>query len=407
MNNFLLLIRYEYRKIFQSKINLIFLGLAVVLAVVTVLGNAFGSSYYSEAGKDLSKPEALILDRETVNAHKGYADADMLKQAVLLAKKGAADRDAPYREDAYALYTLPYENLYHLIDEAFRETPPAPLAPVLTLDEETIDNFYSAYKDRLMDNAFQLPDLTKAEKLAHLDLLTQIKTPFWNEYIGGWETLRNLLPFMGNLILMAIALAASSVFGKEYACGTDALLLSSKSGRSVLISAKLAVVVSFSALVSLLILPLHLGSYLLTHGLGGAQAPLQFLSRFGLATYPLALGQAALISFAVLALTGISFGCFCALLSAACRNPLVSVSVAFLTIFVPSFFPSTGSRVLTQIFDLLWGRVPKYEVLFSCNFYTFGELSLPPYLFLGLFAVLTSVLFLLLARRSFQAHQVR
>ncbi|MEG2088093.1 MAG: hypothetical protein RR022_07805, partial [Angelakisella sp.] len=236
--------------------------------------------------------------------------------------------------------------------------------------------------------------------------IEKIKTPFYNEYAGGWLSVRNMLPLLGILILTAIAIAIGNIFGKEYSNKTDAVILSTKQGKSIFIAAKLTTAITFAILSTILISGCYIGTYLFTHGLDGVNVPLQFLGGFEYSTYPVTIGEFVGICCVVFLITAIAFSCFCAMVSAIFKNAVTALSLLILSVFAPMFIPPLGDRLFTQIKNCLFSAILNHEAIFSEYFYTFGNISLTPFTFYILLAMIEMLIFIPITYNAFKRRQV-
>lgn len=417
MNNFWILVGFEYKKIFNSKINAILLAIILIFSVAVVLLNAYGGNYYHSIGTDISKIEALKLDKETMNSNKGFVTDEVIKETIILAQNGYNDKENYFynaqgkevlKPDAQREFILPYSNIYfflnNLFDSKFDLSDGS--RPIEHLSSNDINDFYKSYKQLLADNINYNNTLTLNEKNKHIDMIEKIKTPFYNEYAGGWLSIRNMFPLLGILILTSIAIAIGNIFGKEYSNKTDAVILSTKKGKSVLIAAKITTAITFAILSTVLISGCYIGTYLFTHGLDGGNVPLQLLGGFEYSTYPVTIGEFVGICCVVFLATAIAFSCFCAMVSAIFNNSVTALSLLMLSVFAPMFIPPVDDRLFAQIKDCLFSAILNHETIFSEYFYTFGDFSFMPFAFYMLLAMIEMLIFIPIAYNTFKRHQV-
>lgn len=398
MNNFWILVGFEYKKIFNSKINAILLAIILIFSVAVVLLNAYGGNYYHSIGTDISKIEALKLDKETINSNKGFVTDEVIKETIILVQNGYNDRENYFynaqgkevlKPDAQRQFILPYSNIYfflsNLFDSKFDLSDGS--RPIEHLNSNDINDFYKSYKQLLVDNITYNNNLTLNEKGKHIDMIEKIKTPFYNEYAKGWLSIGN-------------------IFGKEYSNKTDAVILSTKKGKSILIAAKFTTAITFAILSTVLISGCYIGTYLFTQGLDGINVPLQFLGGFEYSTYPVTIGEFVGICCVVFLITAITFSCFCAMVSAIFNNSVTALSLLMLSVFAPMFIPPVDDRLFTQIKDCLFSSILNHETIFSEYFYTFGDISFTPFAFYMLLAMIEILVFIPIAYNTFKKHQV-
>lgn len=407
MSNFFTLVKYEFKKIFKARINTILIILTLFMAIITVVLNANGGNYYSGIGNDMSKIDALKMDIEIINEKAGLVDDAILKEMIIHIKEGVSNEDN-YFETSYGdvvlksdfnlSYILPYYNIYYFLEDVFDED-------IENLNPEDMNGFYTSYKAILTDNININQLLSDTEKQKHIEMIEEIETPFYNEYFGSFKTFTMMILMLGILILILVTVVSANVFGNEFHCKTDGIILSSKNGKRSLILAKMVTVVIFSALASLMIIGVNIFCFIFTHGLGGLDCPIQFLSGFAFSTYPITIGECILISIPVFTMVSIAFGCFGAMVSTIFKNPIATISSLFILVFFPLFIPSQ-TILMDQILNLAPLRIFNYKTMFSNYFYNFGTISFTPYVFFLIASFIGMLMFFAVSYRNFKHHQV-
>ncbi len=418
MNNFWTLVGFEYKKIFIKKSNVILLSIMVIFSVVIVFLNANGGNYYHSIGNDISKTEALKLDKETINTNKGFVTDEMIMDTIILAQDGYNNKENYFfnaegyevlKAESQTEFILPYKNIYFFLNNLFRSEFDLNdgSKAIEHIDTAGITDFYKTYKQMLAHNINQNNNLTIDEKNKHIDMIEDIQVPFYNEYADGWISITNMLPLLGLLILSPLAIIIGNIFGKEYSSKADAIILSTKNGKSVFIVAKLATAISFAMFTTALMSFCYIGTYLFTHGLDGINVPMQFIRGFEFSTYPIIMIEFVAICSTVFLVTAIAFSCFCAMISAIFNNSVTSLSILMLCVFAPMFIPFTEDRLVTQVTNCLFTRILNHEAIFSEYFYTFGNVSFTPYIFYGILMGLVTLLCIPVICNVFKNHQVR
>ena len=410
MNQFFNLVKFEYIKIFKARVNVIFIGLTLFVSMIIVLLNSFGGNYYSGFGNDMSDMNALKMDREILNEHAGLIDEAILIEMINHVKEGVSNKDNYFmnsygqevvKSDFYVKYHQPYYNIFHFIESVFGED-------IENLNVEEMTGFYENYKLLLVEDIQANTQLTDGEKQKHIQLIAEIKTPFYNEYMGGWKSMILMLPMLGILCLVLVCVVSSNVFGSEFNCKTDAVILASKHGKTSLIVAKMVTIISFCASTCLAIILVNICSFSFTHGLGGWDNPIQLVStQSTYSTYPITIGASILICTAVFIVVCVAFGCFGAMLSVLFKNALATISCLFIIIFVPIVIPVTGERWIDQLLNLAPLRIFSYNTIFSDYFYTFGTISVTPAVFYLIASMIGTIIFACIAFHKFKTHQVR
>ena len=103
---------------------------------------------------------------------------------------------------------------------------------------ERVENFYQdrhAQVQSIVDMDYTTGNYTQAEKDTILKLDAKVSDPITYDYSDGWKTLLTRdFPTVFLLIALVVCIIISPVFAYEYQTGADAVVLSSKYGRSYL-----------------------------------------------------------------------------------------------------------------------------------------------------------------------------
>ncbi len=393
LNNFWSLVKFEYKKIFSSKLKIILFLIVLVFNILIPIFNANGGFYFHSIGNaDITPTEARKLDKETINANKGFVTDEVIIDTILLTQNSYNNKenyfinylgDEVLKPESEVDFILPNMNVFLFLTNLYREEFNIldDRKPIQQIDAESITDFYKMYKQMLADNINQEKYLTQNEKNKHLEMIENIQVPFYNEYAEGWFRFINGSHTLGLVILILLAIYIGSIFGKEYSCKTDAIILTTINGKFIITLAKIFTAISFAVISTLLIIGGAIGTYIFIYGFDGLNVPIQFFSGYEFCTYPLTIGEFVAIVSAVILVTAIAFSCFCALISVAFKSSLTSLSTLMICIFAPLFIPYINDRFLTQIVNCMFSRIFFHEDIFTRNFYTFGNIIFPPYIF--------------------------
>lgn len=418
MKTILTLTAFEYKKLARQKSTLVLALAAILFSVLAAVLNTFGGSYYSCIGTGLSAPEGLAADRQVIREHKGIVDDEYLKtvtaktQAVLGSEDSyfiSADGVRRMKPEMGIRYKLPFYHVYFFLGDVAGKMygDSAGAYPQDRLFPSQMENFYENYKALLLDSINADSKLTQAEKMKQSEMVSRIRTPFYNDYNQGFSSFRNMLPMVGMIILTLISVFCAGIFGNEYQERTDALVLSSKYGKNKCIAAKLLMGLSLSALTCAVLCLVYLFSFLSFHGASGAGTPLQFLQGFGCSVYPVTVVQSVLITIAATCFVSMMFAALVMLLSAFIRRPYVSVTISLLAALFPVFIPASDDRFITQLISLLPLKAFDYNSMFSEYFYSLGKIVFTPAAFYILLSLAAGIILLPAVYQGFRRHQVR
>lgn len=157
MNNFCDLIGFEYKKIFKSKMNVIFLCLALFISIGTSFLNSYGADYYSGIGNEISASQALKQDRKIINKNKGYVSEEVIRQTIILAQEGIANKDNYFfnnggkevlKPESQVAFVLPYSNIYRFLNNIYNDKfeTKGIEKPIQYIIPGDMDRFYGTYK---------------------------------------------------------------------------------------------------------------------------------------------------------------------------------------------------------------------------------------------------------------------
>lgn len=230
-----------------------------------------------------------------------------------------------------------------------------------------------------------------------------LQTPVEYGYAGGWLDFFDMSVFL-IFALIVCAIACASVFNTEYREKTDAVLLSTKLGKSKLGTAKVVASVIVASVVYLVMLVVLLGVPLAFFGTEGAGLPLQLRELCN--AYSLSLGAAVLVICVVgylvmLGLLGVTL-----LLSSRMRSSMGILAIIAAIVIVPMMMSNLHNNVANHILFLF-----PYLALDANNFFDMVSYSLGPLVVeypvaLAIFYAALFIAGVVLSKRWFSKHQV-
>ncbi|MEG1688017.1 MAG: hypothetical protein RR276_09065, partial [Angelakisella sp.] len=85
---------------------------------------------------------------------------------------------------------------------------------------------------------------------------------------------------------------------------------------------------------------------------------------------------------------------------------VTALSLLILSVFAPMFIPPLVDRLFTQIKNCLFSAILNHEAIFLEYFYTFGNISLTPFTFYILLAMIEMLIFIPITYNAFKRRQV-
>lgn len=409
-----ILTRFELRKIIRKKS--FYAGVAIIAAVAILMSVILvnNAQITGRDGNFLNGVRAIRLEREYERQLAGPLTTDKLEQTIIRHQRLLQDPDnldgkGELTVSAFAKNEVQYEQLYSLISRAF--------SPLNEYDYYIRDKlqpgdaaaFYQKRMERVHEylNA-EHPEgnYSAQEKAIFIRMNERIPVPFEMNYVTGWANVFENLQFIFLFTAFVIAVCLAPVFAGEYQSGADALLLSSRYGRSRLIAAKLRA--SLIVSVMLLIFGLGLYTFLLLGlcGFEGGTASVQMI-QFR-APVPYTVLQTYMWAVLIGSLACLLVGGITLWMSSRMRSPFPVIIAAGMLLFVPMAIPaSESSRLFNHLMALLpsnmfdsFRKITDYEVI-----HIFGQL-IPEYKVIPGFAVIVIALLLPFTYRAFKNHQV-
>lgn len=424
MHNFFHLVSFEYKKLFKRKSTMISLFLLLIVLVLLSITSVTGKSYWHSTG-EISVFEAMKLDREVIRSTAGVIDEAFIKEAIQQ-NTVMISNDENYlindygrhlKSDAYIKYVLPYEKAVDIINSLYEVNIEnistdglqffniSNIKPIDRLTFKDAESFYPIINQASTEYINTFPALSQNEKEKHLEMISKVKTPYYNDHYDGYLYFVKRLKVIALILLISIAICIAPIFANEYYLKTDQILLSSKYGKSKAIFAKLFTGVTFSLGVSVATLFGFLLSMLLMHGFSGANMAMQTINIYS--TYPLTVLQASLIAIAVTIFITLFFAICTMLFSSLFKSSFSVIIVSFLLLFIPGLFNiSAKNRLLYQLLQIFPAKATEFPNIYSVYLFEVLGLVFTPATFYIIFSIIGSLLIVPIVRHVFKNHQI-
>lgn len=425
MNNFWALTGFEFKKIFRRKLFPAAVLICLGIMAAAVFSSLSGGSFHHSVGRDISRYEAMKLDREVILTNRGYITPQLVYRAILSNREMISNKDNYFvneygshlKEDAYIRYVLPYEPVIELINTVYAEDMDWLSMDALSLvylgEDKAVDrlgpeqaeSFDADLRDFARAMVFRDKGLSAAEREKNLELIDSIETPLYNDYYGGYEAYIMSSKTLALTVLFLILLLLSPVFSNEYEEKTDQIILCTRNGKGSLCWAKLFVSLVISVLGAALVVGLSWLAFLLLYGFEGGKVNIQVVNPG--CTYPINLLEACLIHFVSVIFACALFGALICFLSAKVKRSTAPVVImgTLLTI-IPMFIwvPMKSSRIIYGLLKFF----PANSVSFGFDmsfFEIFGKLF-TPYKFIWVVSTILIAVFSYFASHCFKRHQL-
>ena len=409
------LVKFELKKLFTKKMNIIVL--IVCLFLITILFGLSGIDFLAsdELGNNYKGQEAINLRKEQIAQLKGTLTneriteeikdlQDLRKNPDNLVVNSYGEED--FSKKIYNEYLDNRLNLLTNINKVYAGYNSSYIDEILKVDLENTEDFYTLRQNVIKESLnqdYSGKTYTDQEKDYWIEKSSKVETPFEYDFYYGWSNTFNSYQ-MTVVTIIAVCICLSSIFSGEYQSGADNIILTSKYGKSKAITAKIIASIIFATIVFVIYLIFSVGSVLLMFGTDGWNLPIQIMNI--LSVYPLTFLEAFLfnvgISYAILlGMVGLTL-----FLSSKLKGSIAVFIIDIAIIMIPSFF-----RITSQFG--LWNKtllLMPYNSIFN-NFskmlsYQFGGLVIDlPLMTILNYLVLMFITFIL-ARRIFRKHQV-
>lgn len=399
MANFWTLYRFEVKKLFGRKLVKVSVLCLFVVAVFTVMGAMLGS--YSAGRVTESNAEGLKKD----TAYREALDGRILNQA-LLEEVYEAYGKVPYadgkysRTEEYQKYARPYSAVFQLIgqlaqwhtEKSFSWTP----------QEQELYQRWNA----VLESSWQADSLSEDELSFWREKKQEIETPIRFEAISDsfYELLEGING-LGLISVFVVMVCLAGVFPEEHSRRTDQLVLSCRNGRRLLYGAKIAAGISFAAAISLGSSVLAIGIAFILYGTQGFDAPFYlYMTHY---VYPLTMGEAVLVAYAMALAACVITAVATMMLSALVHNSLTTLSITTALAVAGMFITLPGKyRVVAQLWDYLPSRFAMNYMIFNNRTVSVFFGFLQAWQAVPMLYLLLGILFVWIGKQAYDRYQV-
>ncbi len=403
MKNLNTLIGYEIKKLMLTKKFLIAFVLLVIFCLLAPAGIFFGDVYVDNEPVR-SKYEDYLIYKEYNMALSGRAiDESLLTELVDAYSNYPTDGSIEEQRAAFDEHIRPYYEVGRMVASAFGKSA-SDYGFIASLTEEQIATFDDTlFQSRIKNlDGFTLNN-TSVEMLT--ELYNDVESPMVFAHIVGYSQAMNM--YSTNAVIAALFAAAflSGLFSGEYQTRAVALQLSSKNGKHLLFLAKIITATIFCAVIVLSSALATMGIMMATYGPENPDASIQ--NTISYLPYNFNLIQAVLIDFVVVFFVFLSFASFVILISAWVSSPIIPLSIAGMFLIVPLFIniPVINTPLFNAINLLPTKNFEMFNILSEIP-YELPWVSIPSFIFMPIFHLVTAVLLTFVAYRVYRKHQV-
>ena len=236
--------------------------------------------------------------------------------------------------------------------------------------------FYDLRRQRIYQR-FEKQDLTEEEIAYWEELDAKVAKPFIYHYHSGPRELLKSFQALGFFILLMSAVGLSGVYARETADNMNQLLLCSRYGKKELYLIKYAAGITWILTAAVLVILALVIPYSLIYGMEGTGEMLQLVKP--LSMMPYSIGKMLGVSVVIFLLAAVLFASLTMLLSVITQNA-IAVTCGLLGYLIIDLFAAVPDRL--RLLQAIWSLRPN-AILMNTGFVNYRLLHVAGRLFLN------------------------
>ncbi|MDE7273567.1 MAG: hypothetical protein K2N95_10990 [Lachnospiraceae bacterium] len=348
------MIRFEWKKLFERRLNAIAMVLGYVLIGICVSVWISGASFYDEATQTyIGGIDAVRRNQQHVESQTEILSEEYITQLVTEIQRYRLDLES---DEAYEKIIRPMGDIFMVVAKNYTDMREKHIDrdALNEIDLTEGAHFYEQRMQKITDFLnmdFSFGNYKEMEKEYWIQKAEETAIPFrW----GNRDIMYMLwdLAAPGFYLVFVIAICVSSVFSSEHESGAAYLLLTTKYGKNRLIWTKIGVSVLFAVGYLAVGILLGAGAIGVFLGFDGAGLPVQLWD--SVIPYNLTAAQACVANFAVLILISVTLVLILLCCSAGLRSSLATLVIGFTILIAPGFFPMSKESGLWNHINYLF-----------------------------------------------------
>ncbi len=397
------MMRYEWKKIFESRLNVAAMLLGYLLIGIVVYSYVSQEYFYqAETDSNIEGPVAYRMKQELAEQQTDVITEEYMTELIRDIQSYGMDLES---DEAYVQIIRPLDDMFYFIAKNYTDMRSDIIDrnALMRVDLQEGARFYEQRMKKITDYLnldFSFGNYTEAEKAYWIDKAKQTNVPF---HWGVKAVMSNVweLTFAGLYLWFVIVICASSVFSSEYESGAAYLLLTTKYGKDRLVWTKIGAVVLFAVGYLTVGALLAVVPNIFVLGLAGTDLPVQLWD--SVIPYNITIGQTCLGAFGLIVLIGITIALVLLCCSARLRSSLATLVIGTALIIAPAFFPMSKKSGLWNHINYLFPvrAFNLKEMMGSYVSYAAGNVVISHTAMVVVVYTVISVAALLLIRRGF------
>ena len=305
--------------------------------------------------------------------------------------------EVTFKDEIYYRYFEPRRSYLRWLGNSYSNNEVGTLN-LINLEDEQMEDFYTARRETIVERIQNNETLSESEKEYWKDKSLSVPTPFEYGYVLGWSQFGTAAQML-IICILGICIAVAPVFSEEYRLGTDAVILSTKYGKSKLIVAKLVTAFAFATVVYAVNAIAAITIPLLCFGPGGGNLPIQIA--LSLSPYRLTFFRVTMLSVLLAYLVLLGMVSLALFLSSRVKSSIAVISVLVFMLFIPMFLP------FARITALFPSNAVLGQVLYGYYIsYRLGSVVINHFQMIFILYMICTCSCLPMAYRAFRRHQI-
>lgn len=361
MSSYLVLYLSEIKKILLKKsvwvALIVSLGLVALVGVTCFAADGKGA-YIKHQEEALIEISGQKIDQEFIDNYHREVQEELQRNSDIYSKINADEATIYLNASRNIGKEALYDFFYNIIRDKEK---------IATMTE---DDFYTAMRENVIHDGHEL-NCTDAELNKCIEAYEKIDKPMVYSYSMAYTNLLEVLFIVGWTLIIVTSVALSGVFADEKKFRTDALILSTRKGRTSICIVKILASITVSLLQSFILLGGCFGIMFGIYGATGWNAMIQNIIPTSL--WNITIGQMVLIYIALAVGSSIFFAMTNMLVSYITKSAVATMAAHAAIIFVGLFNVPTKLGLISK----LWELRPSLSLYYGtfCNYYKYGVLN--------------------------------
>ncbi len=370
------MLRYELKKIFEKKLNIIAMIAGYVVMALCIIVPIHDETYnYENESEHVSGIEAIKQNKELAASQTDYLTEEFVTDTIREIQSKNMDLGS---DEGYVQILKPNGELVYFLANSYREISDTNLDLNILNKVDLSDGRADFYETRMelirehLNKDWSFGNYTEAEKEYWMNKAQKVTQPFrW-----GDRTVPKMLVTILSVSfyqMFVIAICIAPIFANESASGATQLLLTTRHGKKKLILVKILAAYIFSFGYLILSGIAELGIIGAIFGMDDMSLPIQLLN--AKIPYDFTLGEVCALQVVVCLLITFFVTAFVMFFSALTRSSLGTMALTITWLIAPAFIPgSKTSNLFNHINDLFAVRFMEVQdVLGYYIDYRFGN----------------------------------